>query len=81
MAILTNYHFALRCGGTPNAMDSVDGNDLLDGDRCYVIEAGVFYTFWLDADNGGVDNSGTTKTIIAPDTNAGTKRWLKCTIA
>jgi hypothetical protein len=79
MAILTNYHFTVRCGGAAGAMDKVDGNDLLDGDRAYVIEAGVFYVYWLDADSGATDNSATTKTVIAPDTNAGTKRWLICT--
>jgi hypothetical protein len=32
--------------------------------------------YYLNATSGATDN-GTT--VISPDTNAGTKRWIKCT--
>jgi hypothetical protein len=75
MAIMTNYHFNAITGGV-NSLDSVDGNRLRNGDRGYTIVAGVFKVYYLDATSGAADN-GTT--IIAPDLNPGTKRWIRCT--
>jgi hypothetical protein len=56
-------------------MDSIDGGSLINGDRAFCIVAGVFKVYYLDEDSGVADN-GTT--VIAPDTNAGSKRWLRC---
>jgi len=77
MAVLTIYHCTAINGGAAGALDAINGDWLLDGDRGFVVtSAGVFSVWWLDADYNTPDN-GTT--IIAPDSNAGTKRWRKCT--
>ena len=75
MAIMTNYHFNALTGGV-NSLDSVDGNNLLDGDRAYTVVAGVFRVHYLNATSGAAESS---PDVISPDTNAGTKRWIKCT--
>jgi hypothetical protein len=62
-------------GGTAAAMDSIDGGSLVNGDRAFCIVSGIYSVYYLNATSGAVDN-GTT--VIAPDTNAGTKRWIKC---
>lgn len=76
MAIRTIYHFTALTGGGTTALDSVDGNYLSDGDRAFLIVAGAFSVYWLDADSGAAESS---PNVIAPDTNPGTKRWIKCT--
>lgn len=76
MARIVNYHLTALTGGGAGALDSIDGNQLEDGYRAYIIQGGVFSVFYLDADSGAGDNGST---IIAPDTNPGTKRWIKCT--
>ena len=77
MARIVNYHCTALTGGGDGALDAIDGNQLEDGYRAYVIIAATqtFYVYILDADSGAGDN-GTT--VIAPDTNPGAKRWLKC---
>jgi hypothetical protein len=81
MSVRTIYHFTALTGGAVNALDSIDGNRLLDGDRAFVFvnitsTTGTVYAYHLNATSGAADN-GTT--IIAPDTNPGTKRWIRCT--
>ena len=73
MAIKTIYHFTALTGGAANAIDSIDGNSLLDKDRAFTIVGDVLYVHELDADSGVAENS---PAYIAPDTNAGTKRWV-----
>jgi hypothetical protein len=73
MAIKTIYHFTLLLGGSAVALDSVDGNSLLDKDRAFVIYGDALYVYELDADSGVAENS---PAYIAPDTNAGDKRWV-----
>jgi len=74
MAIQTIYEgFTALTGGTATALDSVDGDSLVDGDRAYVMAGGNFYPYLLDADSGAAESS---PQVIAPDTNAGTKRWI-----
>ncbi len=63
-------------GGASNALDSIDGTDLAQGNRALVVKGsnpGQVYIYVLDATVGGVEN---TPDLIAPDTNAGTKRWV-----
>jgi len=72
-----HYTFGLFTGGTDNALDSVDGAALSGGETAWVIyEYGtdnyVKAEYVLDADSS-VSESGIY--IIAPDSNAGTKRW------
>jgi len=76
MARIINYHFSVLTGGGANALDSVDGNELEDGYRAYIITAGgAFTVYWLDADYDQPEND---PTIIVPDTNPGTKCWRLC---
>lgn len=60
-------------GGGATALDSIDGTDLDDGFEAHVFVSGIAYVYILDADSGAAESS---PTIIAPDTNAGNKRWL-----
>lgn len=73
---VTVYHFLALTGGGATALDSVDGDALSDGDRAIVMAGGVFYAYLLDADSGAAESS---PAVIAPDTNAGTKRWIRQT--
>jgi hypothetical protein len=74
--IKTIYHFTSLTGGASTALDSVDGDYLLDGDRAFLIIAGAFSVYYLDDDSGASESS---PNVISPDTNAGTKRWILCT--
>ncbi len=60
-------------GGTSNDLDGVDGAALVDGDFAFVCYGGEFYFYELDATFGATENS---PSVISPDSNAGTKRWL-----
>ena len=73
MSIKTIYHFTNLTGGTATALDSVDGNSLLDKDRAFVLYNSVAYIYELDDDSGAAENS---PHVIAPDTNPGNKRWI-----
>lgn len=76
MALKTIYHCDFLTGGTNSTyLDYIDGNSLSDGDRAFVIVAatGVLYVYRLNATSGAAESS---PTIISPDTNAGTKRWI-----
>lgn len=73
MAKPTIYSANILLGGGDGALDSIDGNLLLEGDGAIVIADGTTYTYWLD-DDSGVDES--SPDVIKPDTNAGTKRWI-----
>jgi hypothetical protein len=61
-------------GGAAGALDEIDGAGLADKDMAivFVQDAGV-YCYILDADSGAAEAS---PGIIAPDTNAGDKRWI-----
>jgi hypothetical protein len=61
-------------GGAANALDSLDGNNLNDGDIAHVIVSGVLHVYKLDADSGLTESSPER---IVPDANAGTKVWIR----
>jgi hypothetical protein len=63
-----------RTGGTSIDLDFIDGASLNNKDLAAVFNGGWYF---LDATSGATPN-GTT--IIAPLTNAGTKRWISQTI-
>jgi FlaG/FlaF family flagellin (archaellin) len=67
------YRMAALTGGTDDALDSVAGDALSDGDLARVITAAGEYRYILDADSAAAENS---PLIISPDTNAGDKRWV-----
>lgn len=60
-------------GGAAGALDSIDGTGLQDGEIAFVFVSGVLYTYRLDVDSAAAESS---PSIIAPDTNAGDKRWI-----
>jgi len=60
-------------GGASNALDSIDGTDLNDGDVGLVFVSGVMHVYILDADSAQAESS---PYVISPDTNAGDKRWI-----
>ncbi len=70
---VTVYKKTLLTGGTAAALDSIDGNLLLDENLAFVDYSGVLYVYKLDDDLGGAESS---PTIITPDTNPGNKRWV-----
>jgi len=60
-------------GGAANALDSIDGANLLDLDEAHVYNSGNVYHYVLEAASGATENS---PYVIAPDANPGTKRWI-----
>ena len=60
-------------GGTTDALDSIDGAGLTDGDYAHVVADGKIYIYKLDDDSGATESS---PGVITPDVNAGTKRWI-----
>lgn len=76
MTIPAHYIRTILIGGTTNCLDGIDGAKLNDGDTCQLItSSGIRYDYRVNATSGAVENS---PDIIAPDTNAGTKRWVLC---
>ena len=60
-------------GGSTGSLDSLDGDDLTDNDAAIVFTANSTYIYTLDPTVGGAESS---PDVIAPDTNAGNKRWV-----
>ena len=60
-------------GGTADALDSIDGAGLTDGDFAHVVAGGKIYIYKLDEGSGATESS---PDVITPDANAGTKRWI-----
>ena len=74
----TVYKRTALTGGGANALDSIDGNDLLDGDFAYTMVGTTLYIHELDDDSGLAESS---PGIIAPDSNPGNKRWIQKKLA
>lgn len=64
---------AFTGGSAGVSLDSIDGAGLVDGDYAIVTIGGVHYFYRLSASSGATE---ATPGIIAPDANAGTKRWI-----
>jgi len=60
-------------GGEATKLDSIDGADLQDGEIAHVFISDILYVYRLDEDSAAAEAS---PSIIAPDTNAGDKRWI-----
>lgn len=61
-------------GGGAGALDAIDGAGLADQDMAVVmVQGGGIYHYILNATSGAAESS---PNIIAPDANAGTKRWI-----
>lgn len=67
------YGYTELTGGGTDALDAEDGAILSSGDAAIVKTGGNFYFYNLDAGSGATEAS---PHVIAPDTNAGTKRWV-----
>lgn len=78
MAIQQIYQNISNLTGGVNStyLDYADGNSLSEGDRAYGIVSDTFYLYRLNATSGAAESS---PNVIAPDTNAGTKRWILIT--
>jgi len=61
-------------GGTADALDGIDGAVLADQDAALVITSEWSYIYHLNAESGQAESS---PDIIAPDINAGDKRWIR----
>ena len=64
---------AFTGGSAGVSLDSIDGTGLVDGDYAIVTIGATHYFYRLAASSGATE---ATPGIIAPDTNAGTKRWI-----
>lgn len=69
----TVYKRTSLTGGTAVDLDYIDGAVLSDGDFAFVLDGTNFSIYQLDADSGLTDDG---VNVIAPDANAGTKRWI-----
>ncbi len=74
-----NFYAAIvLTGGGTGALDAIDGAALADLDAAIVQTDGTVYFYHLDATSGAAESS---PDVITPDTNAGTKRWIKQSIS
>lgn len=73
MANVVYYSKTALTGGAATALDYIDGDLLVDGDIAHVSVSGILYTYKLNATSGEAEAS---PNVIAPDTNAGNKRWI-----
>jgi len=64
--------YALTGGGT-EALDGIDGANLYDQDMAFVYQNETLFFYKLDQDSGA---SESVPRVIAPDANAGDKRWV-----
>lgn len=60
-------------GGASTALDGANGNQLTDGDLAMVADGTDIYHYRLDDSSGAAESS---PSIISPDNDAGTKRWI-----
>ena len=73
-AKIGSYGATSLTGGGTGALDAINGSQLSDGDTAMVVvNGGTVYHYILDSDSGATE---TSPQIIAPDSNAGDKRWV-----
>lgn len=72
------YPYVALTGGGDGALDSLDGSLLKNGDFAVVVlpTSNTTYIYTLDEDSGAAESS---PDVIAPDANAGDKRWVLTT--
>jgi len=70
------YYPAIGLTGGGDALDGIDGTALQDGEIAVAYDPGTsgYRVFRLNATSGAAESSPNT---IAPDTNAGNKRWIR----
>ena len=70
---VTRYKKIALTGGGADALDGIDGANLLDADEAHVYVSDEVYHYQLDASSGAAESS---PEVISPDANPGTKRWI-----
>ena len=73
------YNATSHVGGTANTADSINGQNLADGDKLIVSTTTNTYFYTLDVDSAAAEEA-TSYTVISPDSNAGDKRWILETV-
>jgi hypothetical protein len=70
------YYPAIGITGGGDALDGIDGTALQDGEIAVAYDPGIsgYRVYRLNATSGAAESSPNT---IAPDTNAGNKRWIR----
>lgn len=64
-------------GGTTGALDAIDGATLNSGDFAFVnVSNGQTWKYVLNASSSLTEDS-TYYSVVTPDSNAGTKRWIR----
>ena len=61
-------------GGAATSLDAIDGANLVDGQPAFVAYNGKIHFFIVDEDSGAAESP---PDVVAPDTNAGNKRWIR----
>lgn len=67
------YGFTALSGSGTGALGAIDGAALADKDMAVGVVSGTSYIYYLNATSGAAEVS---PGVIAPATNAGTKRWV-----
>jgi hypothetical protein len=67
------YNATATIGSADGALDTINGQNLIDGDRAIVLTATQVYFYYLDDDSGAAESDPDT---VSPDSNAGDKRWI-----
>jgi len=73
MPDLVVYKKLALTGGGATALDGIDGSSLTGNELAFVTLSGVVYHYILEASSGAAESS---PSVISPDANAGTKRWI-----
>ncbi len=71
------YGFTALTGGGSGALDAIDGTALQNQDMAVGVVGGISYTYYLNSTSGVSESS---PLVIVPDTNPGTKRWVRGSI-
>jgi hypothetical protein len=69
------YNATGLLGGTDGTLDSINGQNLFDGDKCIVVTTTNTYFYTVDEDSAVAEDT-TSYTVVKPDSNAGDKRWV-----
>lgn len=75
---ITVYIKTALTGGTSDALDGINGSDLINDDTAFVYVSYTKYEYRLNATSGAAESS---PDIIAPDTNPGNKRWILVSVS
>jgi len=75
---MTMFFRTALTGGGSDALDGIDGAQLAEGDAAIIVRSGgdIFFHY-LNATSGAAENS---PQVVAPDINAGNKRWELVTV-